>query len=101
MAAPTTEFVDKVVAMLWTPYTIPRPPEKKQFTLKNKIVYPPMAQRRSLELKASVEYYKERAIGGPGLMIVEATQASSLLDGSITKQGLQRIAGIHVLCFYN
>lgn len=42
-------------------------------TLPNRIVMPPMVQLRGLAAPEGVEWYREHAAGGPGLVIVEAT----------------------------
>jgi len=49
-------------------------------TLANRLVMPPMVQLRPLTSPDGVEWYREHAAGGPGLVIVEATAVNRFGD---------------------
>jgi len=80
-------------ATLFSPYTI------KQVTLKNRIVMTPMCQYSSHNQDGKVEdwhrvHYTSRAVGGVGLIIVEATAV--LPEGRITYRDLGIWSDEHV-----
>ena len=49
------------------------PLEVRSKLLRNRLVMPPMVQLRNITSPEGVEWYRERAAGGAGLVIVEAT----------------------------
>ena len=53
--------------------TIFKPLKVKGFTLRNRVVMPPMVSNRGIVSPAGLEWYKEHAAGGVALVIVEAT----------------------------
>jgi len=68
MAAPTSDAApDAAIAPLFAPLAV------GGHILPNRVVMPPMVQLRDLAAPEGVEWYRERAAGGPGLVIVEAT----------------------------
>lgn len=56
------------------------PLQVRGHALPNRIVMPPMVQLRNLAAPEGVEWYRERANGGPGLVIVEATAVNRFGD---------------------
>lgn len=75
-----------------------RPLTVKKLKLRNRIVMPPMATVMDISTLRAGKYYRERARGGVGLIIVEGTsidkfsslefvKALSLLSGTVHKEG--------------
>ena len=50
-----------------------QPLEVRRKVFRNRVVMPPMVQLRPITRPAGIEWYRERAAGGVGLVIVEAT----------------------------
>jgi 2,4-dienoyl-CoA reductase-like NADH-dependent reductase (Old Yellow Enzyme family) len=61
-------------------------------TLRNRIVMPPMVALRGLTTTEGIEWYGERARGGVGLVIVEAT-AVNRFGPELTAQNLKPLVG--------
>lgn len=53
--------------LLFAPLTI------RRWTVKNRIVMPPMVSVRNIVRQEGLEWYSQHAAGGPGLVIIEAT----------------------------
>jgi 2,4-dienoyl-CoA reductase-like NADH-dependent reductase (Old Yellow Enzyme family) len=65
-----------------------RPLQVKGFTLRNRIVMPPMVSKRNIVGPDGLKWYGEHAAGGVGLVIVEAT-AVNRFGGELTVQNLR------------
>ncbi len=60
----------------------------KKTTLRNRIVLPPMVSNRDISASEGVEWYRELAEGGVGLVIVEATRTHRF-DHELTPESLK------------
>ena len=70
-----------IYAELFEPFTI------KGFTLRNRIVMPPMVTVRNILGEDGRQWYREHAEGGVGLVIVEATPLGLLAEESVPALG--------------
>ena len=59
------------------------PFDVRGFTLRNRIVMPPMVAVRDILGDEGRAWYAERAHGGVGLVIVEATPLGLLVEGAV------------------
>ena len=66
-----------------------QPLQIKGKTLRNRIVLPPMVVKRDLAGEDGRTWYGQRAAGGVGLVIVEATQVG-LFGDTLTAENLRR-----------
>jgi 2,4-dienoyl-CoA reductase-like NADH-dependent reductase (Old Yellow Enzyme family) len=73
------------VSLLFQPLQI------KHKTMRNRIVMPPMVVKRDLAGASGQDWYAERASGGVGLVIVEATQVGRFGD-TLTAENLRPLA---------
>lgn len=62
----------------------------RQWTIKNRIVMPPMRSFRELVGPDGIAWYEEHAAGGPGLVIIEATEVPRF-DCDITAENLRPV----------
>jgi 2,4-dienoyl-CoA reductase-like NADH-dependent reductase (Old Yellow Enzyme family) len=65
-----------------------QPLEVKGKTLRNRVVMPPMVQLRGLTTPEGIEWYRRRAAGGVGLVIVEAIPVDRF-GPELTAEGLR------------
>jgi len=72
------------VTPLFEPLTV------KDRTIPNRIVMPPMVSNRSIVGDDGIEWYRERAAGGVGLVIVEATAVNRFVE-ELTAENLGRL----------
>jgi 2,4-dienoyl-CoA reductase-like NADH-dependent reductase (Old Yellow Enzyme family) len=54
--------------------------EVKGYTLRNRVVMPPMVTNRDIQGEDGIAWYREHAAGGVGLVIVEATAVARFAD---------------------
>ncbi|HOX39846.1 MAG TPA: hypothetical protein PL033_17830 [Candidatus Brocadiia bacterium] len=66
-----------------------QPLKIKGFTVRNRIVLPPMVELRGITSDAGIEWYRERS-AGVGLTIVEATPTVRVVD-EFSVEGLRRL----------
>jgi 2,4-dienoyl-CoA reductase-like NADH-dependent reductase (Old Yellow Enzyme family) len=64
-----------------------KPLEVKGYTLRNRVVMPPMVTNRDIRGEDGVQWYGRHAAGGVGLVIVEAT-AVARFNGDLNAEGL-------------
>jgi 2,4-dienoyl-CoA reductase-like NADH-dependent reductase (Old Yellow Enzyme family) len=67
-----------------------RPLEVKGYTLRNRIVMPPMVSNRDIQGEDGIEWYRRHAAGGVALVIVEAT-AVARFRGELSAEGLRHV----------
>lgn len=68
------------------------PLQVKKWTLRNRIVCPPMVTNRDIVGDDGIEWYRRIAHGGVGLLIVEATRTTKFEDGTLNAKNLSRLA---------
>ena len=66
----------------------------KGFSLRNRVVMPPIVSVRNILGEDGRAWYREHAEGGPGLVIVEATPLGLLVDASLPALG-QLVDAVH------
>jgi 2,4-dienoyl-CoA reductase-like NADH-dependent reductase (Old Yellow Enzyme family) len=64
----------------------------KNTILKNRIVFPPTYTGMGVNTKEALEYYRERAAGGAGLVIVEGTKTDAFADKGFLAD-MKRLSG--------
>lgn len=64
----------------------------KNTILKNRIVFPPTYTGMGVNTKEALEYYRERAAGGAGLVIVEGTNTGAFADRNFLAD-MKRLSG--------
>lgn len=62
----------------------------KGFTLRNRLVMPPMVTNRGIDTPDGAAWYAERAAGGVGLVIVESTRVDRF-GSELNEAGLRRL----------
>ena len=68
------------------------PLQVRKWSLRNRIVCPPMVTNRDIVGDDGIEWYRRIAHGGVALVIVEATRTTKFEDGTLNARNLSRLA---------
>ena len=68
------------------------PLQVRKWTLRNRVVCPPMVTNRDIVSDDGIEWYRRIARGGAALVIVESTRTTKFEDGTLNAKNLSRLA---------